>query len=123
MFNITWTELTCTELLSPIFSPLTRRQLCSDWEYPGQAGAAGNTFSPSDSANFLSFLQLLRSLLPPDARITAATQVWPFVDANGAHMKDISAFAQVLNWVLLMNYDVWSCESSSPAFTNGSNCG
>ncbi|KAF8592399.1 glycoside hydrolase family 18 protein [Ramaria rubella] len=82
-----------------------------DWEYPGEPGAAGNIYTPSDTANFLAFLQLLRSLLPERARISAATQVWPFMDADGSHSKDISAFAKVLDWVLLMNYDVWS---SSP---------
>ncbi len=25
-------------------------------------------------------------------------------------MTDVSGFAQVLDWVLLMNYDIWGCE-------------
>lgn len=81
-----------------------------DWEYPGQGGNDGNIVSPQDSANFLQFLTLLRSSLPPTARITAATQTTPFVDQNGQPMKDVSAFAKVLDWILIMNYDVWGGE-------------
>lgn len=25
-------------------------------------------------------------------------------------MKDVSAFAKVLDWILIMNYDTWGCE-------------
>ncbi|KAG8743978.1 hypothetical protein FRC10_011052 [Ceratobasidium sp. 414] len=78
-----------------------------DWEYPGMQGAGNNKVSPSDSAHFLTFLQLLRSQLPASAKITAATQVTPFIGSDGEPMKDISEFAQVLDWVLIMNYDVW----------------
>lgn len=80
-----------------------------DWEYPGQIGQSGNTVTPSDSANFLCFLMLLKSTLPPGARITAATQSQPFAGPDGNPMSDVSAFAGVLDWILLMNYDVWGC--------------
>lgn len=63
-----------------------------------------------DSANFLFFLQELRAALPQGALITAATQVWPFADENGNPMGDVSAFAKVLDWILIMNYDIWGCE-------------
>ncbi|KLO15905.1 glycoside hydrolase [Schizopora paradoxa] len=79
-----------------------------DWEYPGQQGAGGNQVSPQDSANLLAFLKVLRTTLPSGARITAAVQDVPFADASGNPMKDVSAFANVLDWVNLMNYDVWS---------------
>ncbi|KAI0776101.1 glycoside hydrolase superfamily [Trametes elegans] len=81
-----------------------------DWEYPAQDGNAGNLVSPADSANFLAFLTVLRSVLPPDAVITAATQTVPFAGADGDPLGDVSAFAKVLDWVLLMNYDTWGCE-------------
>lgn len=81
-----------------------------DWEYPGQGGNDGNIVSPQDSANFLEFLKRLRSSLPSTARITAATQTQPFVDQNGQPMKDVSAFAKVLDWILIMNYDLWGGE-------------
>ena len=80
-----------------------------DWEYPGQQGNAGNGVSSSDTANFLLFLQDLRRLLPPSAKITAATQTVPFADSNGRPLQDLSEFSKVLDWVLLMNYDVWGC--------------
>ncbi|KAI0650353.1 glycoside hydrolase [Trametes meyenii] len=83
-----------------------------DWEYPAQAGNAGNLVSAVDSANFLEFLKVLRATLPPQARITAATQTVPFADANGDPMQDASEFAKVLDWVLLMNYDTWGSSST-----------
>src|ERR1700761_3797253 len=79
----------------------------SDWEYPGESGA-GNTYSPQDTTNFLLFLRLLRSSLPPAARISAAVQDWPFAGQNGEALTDASEFAEVVDWVLLMNYDVWA---------------
>lgn len=87
-----------------------------DWEYPGQQGESSNTVSPSDTANFLSFLQLLRAKLPSVARITAATQTVPFAGANGSPLADVGDFASVLDWVLLMNYDTWGCECRSSPF-------
>ncbi|KAI0719635.1 glycoside hydrolase [Cerioporus squamosus] len=82
-----------------------------DWEYPGQGGNDGNMVSPDDSANFLEFLRALRGTLPSNAIITAATQTVPFADADGNPMKDVSGFAQVLDWVLMMNYDTWGSSS------------
>lgn len=79
-----------------------------DWEYPGHEGNSGNEISNNDTANFLVFLQLLRSTLPAGAVITAATQPTPFVDANGQSMQNASDFAAVLDWITVMNYDVWS---------------
>lgn len=83
-----------------------------DWEYPGLAGAGDNGVSTSDSANFLLFLQVLRSALPSDAFISAATQVWPFADASGLPMSDVSGFAKVLDWITVMNYDIWGSSST-----------
>ena len=81
-----------------------------DLEYPGQIGASGNFATPDDTVNFLGFLVLLKSVLPPGARITAATQSTPFAGPDGDPMSDVSAFADVLDWILLMNYDVWGCK-------------
>lgn len=83
-----------------------------DWEYPGQQGNAGNGVSSSDTANFLLFLQDLRRVLPPPAKITAATQTVPFTGSDGRPLQDVSGFSKVLDWVLLMNYDVWGCTVS-----------
>ncbi|PFH52829.1 glycoside hydrolase family 18 protein [Amanita thiersii Skay4041] len=78
-----------------------------DWEYPGRPGDAENRVSSKDSENFLLFLQLLRTLMPPCAIISAAVASAPFVDATGQPIKDMTKFAAVLNWIVLMNYDVW----------------
>ena len=79
------------------------------WEYPNKQGIGCNILSPADSANFLSFLKLLRAKLPADAHISAATLTTPFVDGNGAPSADVSEFGDVLNWITMMNYDVWGC--------------
>jgi chitinase len=83
-----------------------------DWEYPGQQGNSGNHVSSSDTAKFLSFLQLLREKLPTAAKITAATQTLPFAGEDGNPLADVTEFAKVLDWVLLMNYDTWGCDLS-----------
>ncbi|THG97608.1 hypothetical protein EW026_g4420 [Hermanssonia centrifuga] len=83
-----------------------------DWEYPGQPGNDGNIVNANDTANYLAFLQLLRNTLPPTAKITAATMTIPWADPQGNPMTDVSGFAQVLDWILLMNYDTWG---SSPS--------
>lgn len=82
-----------------------------DWEYPGTQGAGTNAVSPYDSANFLIFLTELRAALPQGALISTAVQVWPYADTNGNPMADVSGFAAVIDWILIMNYDVWGCES------------
>jgi chitinase len=78
-----------------------------DWEYPGKSGDPGNYVDPEDTSNFLEFLKLLRATLPLTARITAAVQTTTFAGADGQPMDDVRAFAAVLDWVLLMNYDTW----------------
>ncbi|KAL6309630.1 glycoside hydrolase [Sparassis latifolia] len=83
-----------------------------DWEYPGQDGADGNIVNPNDTANFLLFLQLLRTTLPPTSKISAAVQTVPFADTQGNPMTDVSDFAKVLDWVLLMNYDSWGSSAT-----------
>ena len=77
-----------------------------DWEYPGQPGNAGNIISSSDSANYLAFLQLLRASWP-SAIITAATSTTTWAGSDGQPMEDVSGFAQVLDWINIMNYDTW----------------
>ena len=81
-----------------------------DWEYPGQQGEGSNIVSPQDSANFLSMLQLLRRSLPRTARLSAAVADAPFVGPNGRPLQDVSGFSAVLDWVNIMNYDVFGCK-------------
>ncbi|KAJ7929904.1 glycoside hydrolase [Mycena leptocephala] len=83
-----------------------------DWEYPGHQGEGDNEVCEYDSANFLSFLQLLRIELPPSAAITAAVLTMPFYGSDGEPMRNVSQFANVLDWILLMNYDVWGASAN-----------
>ncbi|KAJ7781110.1 glycoside hydrolase family 18 protein [Mycena metata] len=83
-----------------------------DWEYPGHQGEGDNQVNNYDSLNFLSFLKLLRAQLPPAAVITAATTTQPFYGQDGEPMSDVSQFAAVFNWILLMNYDVWGASTN-----------
>lgn len=82
-----------------------------DWEYPAKGGIESNRRSPQDSANYLIFLKLLRQVLPASAKITAATQVWPFGgdDKDASPLTNVVGFAEVFDWITIMNYDVWGC--------------
>ncbi|EIN10400.1 glycoside hydrolase [Punctularia strigosozonata HHB-11173 SS5] len=95
-----------------------------DWEYPSQHGADGNIVSPSDTANFLAFLRILRPMLPAAAKLSAAVLPEPFAGPDGEPLADVSAFAEVLDWVLIMNYDVWgSSAEPGPNAPLGDACG
>lgn len=79
-----------------------------DWEYPGSQGIGCNTVNPQDSTNFLSFLQELRK--DPKGKqliLTAATATVPFADQNGNPSVNVAGFSQVLNFIAIMNYDIW----------------
>ena len=56
--------------------------------------------SPSDSANFLLFLQELK-LDPVGSKliISAAVGITPFTGSDGKPMSDVSAFADSLDWI------------------------
>ncbi|OZJ02948.1 hypothetical protein BZG36_04617 [Bifiguratus adelaidae] len=77
-----------------------------DWEYPGQAGNCGNQVSSADTANYLLFLQQLRSALGTSKTITAATFTLPFADASGNPSADVSGFANAFDWINIMTYDL-----------------
>ncbi|KAG2074128.1 chitinase [Suillus decipiens] len=79
-----------------------------DWEYPNHQGLGCNTINANDTANFLAFLQELRKN-PVAAKLvlSAAVSVLPFYDATGDHSTDVSGFAKVLDYIVIMNYDVW----------------
>ena len=56
--------------------------------------------------NFLEFLGALREALPEGALLTATSTDNTLTDSLGNPSVDMSAFAAVLDWVLIMNYDV-----------------
>ena len=72
-----------------------------------------NLISPDDSQNFLSFLQALRSQAGQNLTLSAAVSITPFAGSDGNPMSDVSAFADALDYVAIMNYDVWGSWSSS----------
>lgn len=96
-------------LLALLSTELTR--LSHRREYPGTAGADGNVYNTSvDTTNFLLFLQALRAALPTK-RLSSCTTQHAFIGSNGSPLTDVSAFASVLDNILVMNYDVWGGES------------
>ncbi|KAF8914233.1 glycoside hydrolase family 18 protein [Gymnopilus junonius] len=85
-----------------------------DWEYPGSQGIGCNLVNGADAGNFLSFLQELRAN-PMGAKLTlsAAVSLSPFAGSDGNPLSDVSSFAAVLDWIAIMNYDVWGPWSSA----------
>lgn len=70
-----------------------------------------NIVSPNDTANFLEFITELRQLAP-NLTLSAAVGILPFVDATGNPTSDASAFAKQLDWIEIMNYDVFGTFST-----------
>ncbi|KAJ3989509.1 glycoside hydrolase family 18 protein [Lentinula detonsa] len=84
-----------------------------DWEYPNRQGIGCNTINNNDTANFLSFLQELRQDSTGSKLIlSAATSLQPWNDTSGAPSKDVSGFSKVLDFIAIMNYDVYNILSS-----------
>jgi chitinase len=70
------------------------------WEYPGRQAIGCNIVSKDDSANFLSFLQILRSQEgAKDLIISAAVSISPFLGSNGQPMSDVSQFGIFLDHI------------------------
>lgn len=85
-----------------------------DWEYPAKQGAGCNIVATDDSANFLAFLKELRAQDGADnLLVSAAVSLTPFIGSDGQPMNDVSAFADVLDTIEVMDYDVWGSWSST----------
>ncbi|KAH9482515.1 Chitinase A1 [Psilocybe cubensis] len=85
-----------------------------DWEYPANQGIGCNAINPNDTANFLAFLQELRKdSLGSTLILSAAVATVPFFGPNGSPLADVSGFAKVLDYIAIMNYDIWGPWSSS----------
>ncbi|KAJ2056190.1 hypothetical protein GGI08_003922 [Coemansia sp. S2] len=82
-----------------------------DWEYPGRLGDNCNVFDVvNDTPNYLAFLQDLRAALTTafgagQKLVTLAVRVQPF-EVNSVPSKDVSAFAKVVDFANLMQYDI-----------------
>ena len=76
-------------------------------KYPNQPGVSCNGISSSDSDNYLGFLPELRS--QPAAKnlyLTATVSTFPFAGSDGQPMAGVSQFAEVLDHIAIMNYDI-----------------
>lgn len=93
-----------------------------DWEYPNSANAG--TYSSSDTANFQTFLQALRAGLPSGALITAAVAQAPWIASTGNSVASVARAAGALDYIMIMNYDVWGSSSTpGPNAPLGNLCG
>ncbi|KAH6984513.1 glycoside hydrolase superfamily [Ilyonectria sp. MPI-CAGE-AT-0026] len=85
-----------------------------DWEYPNRQGLGCNAINQNDTANFLSFLEELREQPKgKDLYLTAAGSLFPWNDASGVASTDLKGFASVLDYVMIMNYDLYGAWSST----------
>lgn len=82
------------------------------WEYPNKQGIGCNVVDSDDTANFLSFLQELREDCS-NLTISAAVSVTPFIDSSGEPSTNVTAFAKVLDYIAIMDYDIWGSWSSA----------
>ena len=100
--------------MSSLWSLLCSLGVPFSWEYPGSQGIGCNVVSPNDTTNFLAFLQELRAH-PMGKRLilTAAVSIFPWVGPSGSRLVDVSGFAKVLDWIAIMNYDVWGSWSTA----------
>ncbi|KAF9063406.1 glycoside hydrolase superfamily [Rhodocollybia butyracea] len=86
-----------------------------DWEFPGSNSKSigCNTANSNDTSNFLSFLQELRQdSVGSKLILSAATYVLPWNDTTGTPLTDVSPFGQVLDFIAIMNYDVYNTLSN-----------
>ncbi|TFK36118.1 glycoside hydrolase superfamily [Crucibulum laeve] len=94
-----------------------------DWEYPNSPGA-GNPFNSADSANLLSLIKSLRAALGCSKIISAAVPHLPWLGSNGQPLTDVSAYAAQMDFVNIMNYDVWGASANpGPNAPLGNLCG
>lgn len=70
-----------------------------DWEFPNNYGA-GNEYSSADVANFLTFLQLLRTTVGDNIRISLAVPSTGYSGSDGKVVADMSGFASVVDYIV-----------------------
>ena len=84
------------------------------WEYPNKQGMGCNIVSSEDTPNFLAFLKELRGTpLGSSMTISAASSIVPFASQDGSPSTDVAGFADILDYVAVMDYDIWGTWSSS----------
>lgn len=96
-----------------VSSPVERLISTISWEYPNRQGIGCNTISKQDTPNLLSLLRELRAHpVGKKLILTAAVAITPWLDPND-QPSDISPFAKLLDYVAIMNYDLWGSWSSA----------
>jgi chitinase len=80
----------------------------------GRQGIGCNVVSPNDTSNFLAFLKEFKAD-PVGSRIplSAAVPITPFRASDGNPAKNVSEFAHYLDYITIMNYDIWGSWSSA----------
>jgi chitinase len=74
--------------------------------------------SAKDSANFLSFLRTLRRQDgAQNLVLSAAVPTTPFVGSNGKPLSDVSGFADVLDYIGLLDLTILFCSPLSDCIT------
>jgi chitinase len=92
-----------------------------DWEYPGAPDIPGlPPGSPNDGINYLSFLKLVRGVLPAEKTVSIAAPA-SYWYLKGFPIKEI---AEVVDYIIYMTYDLhgqWDYGSpwASPGCTSG----
>ncbi|KAF9268383.1 glycoside hydrolase family 18 protein [Marasmius fiardii PR-910] len=85
-----------------------------DWEFPNLQALGCNVINANDTANYILFLEELRSHpVGKDLIITSAVSMKPFNDASGNPSSDLSRFAATQDFITIMNYDIWGHWSAS----------
>lgn len=80
----------------------------NSWEYPGFQGVGCNTIDTNDSANFLAFLQeFYKAISGKNITVSASVPITPWRGADGKPLTNVLEFAKVLDWVNIMNYDIY----------------
>ncbi|CAG8591631.1 14582_t:CDS:2, partial [Ambispora leptoticha] len=88
-----------------------------DWEFPGRKSLQCNVVnSQSDTSNFLLLLNGLREALGQDKLITLAVRAETFDGPNGP-IADVSGFANVVDWINIMAYDLSVDDGSGEDWT------
>lgn len=101
------------EYVGPSESLQQHSDIPHSWEYPNKQGMGCNLIAADDSQNFLAFLQSLRSAVGQNFTLSAAAGITPFAGPDGEPLSDVSEFAKALDYVAIMNYDVWGSWSAT----------
>ncbi|KIY44549.1 family 18 glycoside hydrolase, partial [Fistulina hepatica ATCC 64428] len=74
---------------------------------PNRQNIGCDTINVGDTAHLLSFLQDLKSAYS-NISISLPTSLLPYNDASSSPSVNLSVFADVVTYIAIMNYDVWT---------------